>query len=484
MMKTRKLFFILFITSLFLFSLFPIINVSAGVDQSCTTHEAHVLINDIYRVAQSFQPSESILTRISLKLVKDGSAFSNLNVQLRKDSCTGSVIKVWTVSPGSVPTGSTGVEGDYGWVDLTCYELLDLSAIYYIVLLSSSTNEPNRYAIAATDGIGDHYSGGTAWRNYVWWPAPPLWTDWHIINSDTCFKTYMPNQNPYASFSSEIIAPLTVSFDGTSSRDSDGSIVSYEWDWTNDGSYDATGSMPSHQYPDYGSYSVKLRVTDNEDGTDTCTAWIIFTNTPPTAVITTPIYYDNLSVTVYADESSDPDGSIVEYAWDWTNDGTYDSYGITKTHTYSSNGTYSIKLRVTDDEGAEDTDTVTITVTEGESGQGGEHEDESGSSGFSEWGNWFELLLSLPMYVIILIIAIVFVMAGTLAFFIKPEVIGPPGNLGIVPSVSTLFIGILAIIMIILWYAEFEMIYILLCGVLIAVVFALDIKYFFGRKRK
>lgn len=483
MMKTRKLFFILFISSLFLFSLFPIMNVSAGVDQSCTVHEHRELINNMYQVAQSFQPTEGILTMISLKLVKDGSAFGDLTVRLRKSSCTGDIVKTWTVSSSSVPTGSTGVEGDYGWVELACYELLDLGATYYIVMTASSTNDPNRYGIAGTDLIDDHYPRGTQWRNYLWWPFPPLWTDWYIENKDCCFKTYMPNQNPYASFTSEVIAPLTVSFNGTLSSDPDGSIVNYEWDWTNDGSYDATGSEPTHQYPDYGSYSVKLRVTDNEGGTDTCTGWVIFTNTPPTAVITTPIYYDNLTVTVYADESSDPDGSIVEYAWDWTNDGVYDSYGITKVHTYSSNGTYSIKLRVTDDEGAEDTDIVTITVTEGESGQGGEHENGGGSSGFSEWGNWFELLLSLPMYVIILIIAIVFVMAGTLAFFIKPEVIGPPGNLGIVPSVSTLFIGILAIIMIILWYAEFEMIYILLCGVLIAVVFALDIKYFFGRKK-
>ena len=480
-MKTRKLFFILFISSLFLFSLFPIINVSAGVDQSCTTHENHRDINNINEDAQSFQPEHSILTMISLKLVKDGSAFGDLTVRLRKSSCTGDIVKTWTVSPSSVPTGSSGVEGDYGWVDLICYELLDLGSTYYIVMTASSTNTPNAYAIAGTDKINDHYSRGEEWGNGLWWPLPPLWTGWHTYGTDACFKTYMPNQNPYASFSSEVIAPLTVSFDGTSSSDPDGSIVNYEWDWTNDGSYDATGSMPSHQYPDYGSYSVKLRVTDNEGGTDTCTGWIIFTNTPPTAVITTPIYYNNLTVTVFADESSDQDGSIVEYAWDWTNDGVYDSYGITKIHTYSSNGTYSIKLRVTDDEGAEGTDTVTITVIEGQEGQGGDTNDGGGSSGFS--GDWFELLLSLPIYVIVLIIAVVFVMAGTLAFFIKPEVIGPPGNLGIVPSVSTLFIGILSIIMIILWYAEFEMMYILLCGVLIAVVFALDVKYFFGRKR-
>lgn len=207
-------------------------------------------------------------------------------------------------------------------------------------------------------------------------------------------------------------------------------------------------------------------------------AFITYGNENEDPVASFTYSYTNLTVDVNASTSSDLDGSITEYAWDWTNDGVYDDYGVTESHTYGSNGTYTIKLRVTDNQGASDNTTATVTVKQGTSGEG-----EDGDPPGAGFHDWFTFLLDLPFFVIILIIAIVFVMAGSLAFFIKPEVIGPPGNLGIVPSVSTLFVGILSIITIILWYAEFEMIYILICAVMIAVVLALNFKYFFGGKR-
>ena len=481
MMKTRKLFFILFISSLFLFSLFPVMNVSAGVDQSCIDPFAYENVNSESKLAQSFKPTCETLLGISLYCSKDGSSFGSLIINIREDSITGDSVKQWTVSSSEIPDYPL----DVGWVNFSCDIHLnpDDHETYFIVLTSPSTpggSGTNEYKFMRSSG--DHYSRGSLWRNYVWWLFPPTWSGWENLGHDLCFKTFKPNEDPVAEFEygySET-TPLKIWVDASLSTD-DSEIVLYEWDWTNDGTYDDTGKTEDHQYLDYGTYNVKLRVTDDEDATDTITDWVSFSNSPPEAIISTPIYHENLTIDVVGTESNDPDGSIVEYAWDWTNDGSYDDTGATQSHEYSANGTYTIKLRVTDDLGAEDTDSVTITVNDNSSGVIDPDDPSGGNSGFS--GDWFEFLLSLPMYVIILIIAIVFVMAGALAFFIKPEVIGPPGNLGIVPSVSTLFIGILAIIMIILWYAEFEMLYILLCGVLIAVVFALDIKYFFGRKR-
>ncbi|MBN1809910.1 MAG: DNRLRE domain-containing protein [Planctomycetes bacterium] len=63
--------------------------------------------------------------------------------------------------------------------------------------------------------------------------------------------------------------------------------------------------------------------------------------------------------------SSDPDSDPLTHEWDWTNDGTYDSNsGATRTasHTYSSIGTYTCKVRVSDGTDSV-TDTVTINVT-------------------------------------------------------------------------------------------------------------------------
>ncbi len=67
----------------------------------------------------------------------------------------------------------------------------------------------------------------------------------------------------------------TVTFDGSSSYDVDGEIVSYDWDF-GDGSPHGTDVIASHVYSVAGAYTVILMVTDNGGLTDTdnCTATI------------------------------------------------------------------------------------------------------------------------------------------------------------------------------------------------------------------
>ena len=62
-----------------------------------------------------------------------------------------------------------------------------------------------------------------------------------------------------------------------------------------------------------------------------------------------------------AGNSSDSDGSIVSYAWDF-GDGAPGS-GVNIAHTYSSAGTYAVKLTVTDDDGATGIKTQNVTVS-------------------------------------------------------------------------------------------------------------------------
>jgi PKD repeat protein len=71
-----------------------------------------------------------------------------------------------------------------------------------------------------------------------------------------------------------------------------------------------------------------------------------------------------LVVTFNADASADPDGSIVSFAWDFDGDGTVDrdSAAATATFAYTAAGPVNVGLLVTDDEGATDTATVSLTI--------------------------------------------------------------------------------------------------------------------------
>jgi PKD repeat protein len=82
-------------------------------------------------------------------------------------------------------------------------------------------------------------------------------------------------------------------------------------------------------------------------------------NQPPTAAFTaTPA---NLVTTFDATASSDPDGTVTGYAWDFGDSTT--GTGNKPTHTYSAAGSYPVKLTVTDDQGATNSLTKTVTVT-------------------------------------------------------------------------------------------------------------------------
>lgn len=71
-------------------------------------------------------------------------------------------------------------------------------------------------------------------------------------------------------------------------------------------------------------------------------------NSPPSAVIASSI--DGMTCTVNGTGSTDADGSIVSYAWDFGDGST--ATGTALSHTYAQAQSYTIRLTVTDDDGA------------------------------------------------------------------------------------------------------------------------------------
>ncbi|TQV81518.1 S8 family serine peptidase [Aliikangiella coralliicola] len=66
--------------------------------------------------------------------------------------------------------------------------------------------------------------------------------------------------------------------------------------------------------------------------------------------------------------SSDPDGTIASYAWDFGDGATGTS--ASANHTYASAGTYTVQLTVTDNDGASNTTSKSVTVSDGTGGPG------------------------------------------------------------------------------------------------------------------
>jgi PKD repeat protein len=82
-------------------------------------------------------------------------------------------------------------------------------------------------------------------------------------------------------------------------------------------------------------------------------------NSAPTASFTAST--NDRTVAFDASASTDSDGTVAGYAWDF-GDGTTGT-GVTAGHTYTADGTYPVKLTVTDDQGATATTSRSVTVS-------------------------------------------------------------------------------------------------------------------------
>ena len=121
-----------------------------------------------------------------------------------------------------------------------------------------------------------------------------------------------------------------------------------------------------------GVYTIRLSVTDGQltttdDLVITVTNPTPPTNQPPVANAgpnqTTLACTATTSLSFNGNLSSDPDGTITAYLWNW-GDGTPNTSGITANHTFTARTQpYTVTLTVTDNQGAQNSDTTSITVT-------------------------------------------------------------------------------------------------------------------------
>ncbi|MCB1058530.1 MAG: PKD domain-containing protein, partial [Acidobacteria bacterium] len=156
--------------------------------------------------------------------------------------------------------------------------------------------------------------------------------------------------------------PLEVAFDASASVPGpDGAIIDYLWDF-GDGDTGA-GVAPVNLYDTEGSFEVILQVTDSLGRTNRAsqTIPVAIVNDPPEAVFTATVSDRVLyAVTFDARSSLDPDGTIISYTWDFGDGATGTGNGAA--HTYAGEGSYTVTLTVTDNEGAIDSAMLVIDV--------------------------------------------------------------------------------------------------------------------------
>jgi PKD repeat protein len=153
-----------------------------------------------------------------------------------------------------------------------------------------------------------------------------------------------------------------VTVDGAASTDPDGNPLSYAWDLDNDGEFDdAFTPTASVSFAENGSYPVALRVSDSVlSSTDG--AVVTVTNVAPSVDAGADQSANTGDTVSFSGSFSDPgtlDTHVVE--WDF-GDGSFASGTLTPAHVYTAAGTYTVTLRVTDDDGGEGIDSLVVTV--------------------------------------------------------------------------------------------------------------------------
>ncbi|MFA5829429.1 MAG: PKD domain-containing protein [Candidatus Gracilibacteria bacterium] len=140
--------------------------------------------------------------------------------------------------------------------------------------------------------------------------------------------------------------PFQVQFDGSGSKEANGSIVDYKWDFNGDGVNDAAGQQSTYVYKDAGTFNATLMVVDSQNKTASTLLVVKVLPQGLQARVTADVVEGvvPLTITFDASGSSYPSGQIVSYEWDF-GDGSPKRIDVSKvTYKYTQIGTFNVKV--------------------------------------------------------------------------------------------------------------------------------------------
>ena len=373
MLLTRKNKMVLYkSTTLFvIFSLlfilqYPVIgSVDDELDQYQKLWNGGIGVGSPDMLAQSFTPTDNLLTRVELNMYKAQQTTYNITVAIR-DNLTGSNLVSTSLSSDMIPTSGEWIEFDF--VDLQ----VAINETYYIVLIPEGSSMS--YVWRGFDNTNfDNYPQGKAWLF-----TGEEWSDEDFLIQDWTFKTYKSHFSDSPEIPMTPVGPTEgYSWNEleyqTNSSDPNGDDISYGWDWNGDDvvdewtNYVASGTMitSSYVFPRSGLFSVKVKAKDVYDvESDFSSSLLVnITNDPPFPpqspegknVVKT------LENAWYVTWTTDVENHFIKYGWDWNGDDVVDEWtafypsgtSVNTSHQWEQSGTYNVKVKAMDEYGAQ-----------------------------------------------------------------------------------------------------------------------------------
>ncbi len=202
--------------------------------------------------------------------------------------------------------GPAGWDAEYGWGRVDAYAALNYSPVpnnppvadadgpytgtedIAVTFNGSGSSDPDGDALTYSWNFGDGSTGTGVNPTHIYTAGGTYEVKLVVndgrVNSNPSVTTATiteVNDPPIANagLDQSVLVGKTVTFDGSASYDSDGSIASYDWNF-GDGST-GSGKIVTHVYSTAQTYTVTLTVTDNGWLTGTDNAFVTVSEVPP-----------------------------------------------------------------------------------------------------------------------------------------------------------------------------------------------------------